>query len=90
MKTVKIAELKDRLSEYLRVVASGSELVVTDRNRPVARILPISEERPRLSIVAPRVAFSSIRERKWRRAGRDVVSLDLLMAERGEDNEGLR
>jgi prevent-host-death family protein len=90
MKTVKIAELKDRLSEFLRVVAAGNELVVTDRNRPVARILPISEERPKLSLIAPKVAFSSIRDRKWRRAGWGVASLEWLREERGEGNESVR
>ena len=41
MKSVKIAELKDRLSEHLRAVEQGAEVVVADRNRPIARIVPI-------------------------------------------------
>ncbi len=47
MKTVKIAELKDRLSEHLRAVERGtvSEVIVTDRDRPVARIVPIDQSR---------------------------------------------
>ncbi|MGA7524840.1 MAG: type II toxin-antitoxin system prevent-host-death family antitoxin [Acidobacteriaceae bacterium] len=49
MKTVNIGELKNQLSAYLRYVQNGEEVVVKDRNRPVARILPfeprsISEE----------------------------------------------
>ena len=40
MLTVKIAELKARLSEYLRVVRRGDVLTVLDRETPIARIVP--------------------------------------------------
>ena len=53
MKTVKIAELKAQLSSYLQSVRKGEELLVCNRNLPVARIVPIrmedySEEEQRL------------------------------------------
>jgi prevent-host-death family protein len=53
MRTVKIGELKNRLSAYLRHVRNGEEVLVLDRDKPVARILPfddsgISEEEARL------------------------------------------
>ena len=35
---VPIGQLKARLSEYLRRVTAGREVVVTDRGRPVARL----------------------------------------------------
>jgi antitoxin (DNA-binding transcriptional repressor) of toxin-antitoxin stability system len=38
MKTVKIAELKNRLSYYLRRVQQGELILVCDRDRVVARI----------------------------------------------------
>ena len=38
--TVGIAELRQNLSVYLRRVADGERLVVTDRNKPVAEIGP--------------------------------------------------
>ncbi|HEX3661599.1 MAG TPA: type II toxin-antitoxin system prevent-host-death family antitoxin [Acidobacteriaceae bacterium] len=40
VKSVNIGELKNRLSTYLRYVREGEEVVIKDRNRPVARILP--------------------------------------------------
>ena len=40
--TVGIAELRQNLSVYLRRVAEGERLVVTDRNRPVAELGPPS------------------------------------------------
>lgn len=42
MKRAPISELKARLSEYLKVVRAGEEVIVTDRGKPVARIAPIS------------------------------------------------
>jgi antitoxin (DNA-binding transcriptional repressor) of toxin-antitoxin stability system len=38
VKTVKIAELKNRLSHYLRLVQRGESLLVCDRDRVIARI----------------------------------------------------
>jgi len=38
--TVGIAELRQNLTRYLRRVAQGERLVVTDRNRPVAELGP--------------------------------------------------
>ena len=38
--TVGVAELRQNLSKYLRRVAEGERLVVTDRNRPVAELGP--------------------------------------------------
>ena len=44
MTTVRIAELKSRLSEYLRSVRKGRTLTVLDRDTPVARIIPYAAE----------------------------------------------
>jgi prevent-host-death family protein len=38
---VSIHELKNHLSEYLRQVQAGVDLVITSRGRPVARLTPI-------------------------------------------------
>lgn len=39
MMQVSVAELQARLSEYLALVQTGEEIVVTDRGRPVARLI---------------------------------------------------
>jgi prevent-host-death family protein len=41
MRTANIGTLKNQLSAYIRYVRSGEEVIVCDRNVPVARILPI-------------------------------------------------
>jgi len=44
MKTVNIAELKAHLSAHLQLVKSGEEVLVCERNKPVARIVPCPAE----------------------------------------------
>ncbi len=41
MKTAGVAELKASLSEFLSKVKAGEELIITDRGKPVAKIVPI-------------------------------------------------
>ncbi len=40
MKPVNVAELKNRLSHYLRIVRQGESVLVRDRDRVIARIEP--------------------------------------------------
>ena len=40
-KTTSVVELKSRLSEWLRLVKAGHELVITERGVPVARVVPL-------------------------------------------------
>ncbi len=53
MRAVRIAKLKARLSEYLRGVRRGHELTVLDREVPVARIVPYTNEATLLTIRHP-------------------------------------
>lgn len=41
---VSISRLKDQLSAYLQKVRAGQTVVVTDRNRPVAQLIPIDRQ----------------------------------------------
>ena len=40
MKTATVSKLKASLSEYLRQVKAGEEVLVTERGRPVAKLSP--------------------------------------------------
>ncbi len=82
MSTVKIAELKSQLSRHLRAVEGGAEIVVTDRDRPIARIVAMESDTVRL--VAPRVPFATVRRRRWAPAKWAVTSGRLLAEERDE------
>jgi len=44
MKSIGIRELRQDASKYLRLVEAGEVIEVTDRGRPVARLVPIPRE----------------------------------------------
>lgn len=90
-----ISELKDQLSAYLRKVREGQTVVVTDRNKPVAHLTPIStieSESERIArLVAqgivslpkgPPVSIEEIRRRRPVVPGAGV--LEALLEERRE------
>ena len=62
MRAVGVKELKNRLSEYLRLVAAGETVLVTDRDRVVAELVPPREHRSPL--LADSVLADAVR-RGW-------------------------
>jgi len=47
--TVGVRELRQNLSAALARVRAGERLIVTDRNRPVAQLVPLDDEQSRLA-----------------------------------------
>ena len=83
MKTVRIAELKARLSEYLREVRRGHPVTVMDRQTPVASLVPYAPSGEPLRMRAPLGRFPSTQDVPRPpplRMETDVV--DLLLEER--------
>ena len=44
MRTVNVAKLKDQLSKYLTFAKGGEEVVIRERNLPVAKLVPFTAE----------------------------------------------
>jgi antitoxin (DNA-binding transcriptional repressor) of toxin-antitoxin stability system len=44
MRSVNVAELKNRLSKYLTFAKGGEEIVIRDRDLPVAKLVPFSSD----------------------------------------------
>lgn len=44
MDRIGVRELRQNASKYLRRVASGETIEITDRGRPVARLVPVREQ----------------------------------------------
>ena len=42
MTTATVSKLKASLSEYLRRVKAGEEVVVSERGRPIAKLVPVT------------------------------------------------
>ena len=81
MKRVRIAELKSQLSRHLRSVVRGEELEVTDRDRPIARIVPV-RKREALQISEAELPPRALRGRRARPARWSVDSVSLLLRDR--------
>jgi prevent-host-death family protein len=43
MRTAKISELKAKLSAHIEFVQNGEEVLIFDRNKPVARLVPAGD-----------------------------------------------
>jgi prevent-host-death family protein len=65
-----VRDLRDHLSRYLERVQAGEELTVTDRGRPVARLVPITDVRPFERLVAEGVVQRPTARRRSRPARR--------------------
>ena len=65
MRSVNVAELKNRLSKYLTFVKAGQEVVIRDRNLPVAKIIPFTtadaNDQELLLVAAGRMRLPSVR-----------------------------
>lgn len=84
---VGVRDLKQRLSEYLRAVADGAIVTVTDRGVPVAVISPVAPKDPLATgieegWIRPPVAGGTVGHGPRARAQRRV--LDSLRDDRGE------
>ena len=82
---VRVAELKSRLSEYLRRVRRGETVTVLDRDTPIARLTPLGASRAELLVRRPAPGAAkpgAVRLPPPLRLTSDVVAL--LRAERGE------
>lgn len=47
----KIGELKTHFSSYIQKVKNGGEVIVTERDTPVAKIIPFSQKKEKLLII---------------------------------------
>ncbi|MEX2284502.1 MAG: type II toxin-antitoxin system prevent-host-death family antitoxin [Gemmatimonadota bacterium] len=79
-KTVRVAELKARLSEYLRAARRGHPVTVFDRDTPIARLVPYVSAGGALMVREPIQALRDVKLPPP--LGRSVDSLTALMEER--------
>lgn len=62
---VSIREMKNNLSRYLKRVQAGEEVIITDRGRPVARLLSV----PSASENPLEAAVRRLQAQPWMRRG---------------------
>lgn len=90
MKRVGIAELKARLSEYVRDVRRGHGLVVMDRKTPVARLEPYESAGESWGVRRPLRRWPSLQKVPLPSPLRlEVDAVELLLDERRRDRAAL-
>jgi prevent-host-death family protein len=82
MKTTAVAKLKAQLSRYLRLVKSGEEILITERDVPVAKIVPVTE------LSADLEALRDLERRGLLRLGSGSLPKDFWRLPRGKDAKG--
>ena len=82
-RSVRVAELKARLSEYLRSVRRGDDVVVYDRSEPIARLVPYAAADSRLVVREPTRRYGTLGKVPLPPAlGLAVDPVELLLDER--------
>ncbi len=96
MRSVKVSELKNNLDKYLNEVSEGEELIIHNRNKPIAKLVPLPSPDDEEARMEALVAAGKIRrpqrdalpESFWEEDG-PRVSLEKIvaavMADRDED-----
>jgi len=58
-KEVGIAELKAHLSEYVRAASKGKEIVIKDRDTPIAKLTPMTQRKPPFRVLPAKWRMTS-------------------------------
>jgi prevent-host-death family protein len=83
MKIAAISKLKAYLSDYLNQVKAGNEILITDRGKPVARLVPISRTK------ATRESLIRMEKQGLIKLGSGKLPKDFWTLPRAEDPQGL-
>ena len=87
MISVKIAEFRNRLSTYLKKVRQGAEVVITDRDTPIGRLVPYEkgdEEEP-FEMIPPKRGWGRLAKMKFTPVKMDYDIVEDLLADRKKD-----
>jgi prevent-host-death family protein len=83
MKIVTVSKLKVYLSQYLNQIKAGDEVLITDRGKPVARLVPISPTK------AAKESLTRMEKQGLIKLGSGRLPKDFWSMPRAEDPQGL-
>lgn len=83
MKTLSVSKLKATLSEQIRYVKAGEEVVVTERGRIVAKLVPVAASNEAEEEIYARLEANGVPVRRGRPLPREFWALPI-----GEDPTG--
>jgi len=97
MRTAKISELKAKLSAHIRYVKNGEEVLIFDRNTPVARLVapgPVEDEDARMrrlianGIITPPKMLRPVGYKLPKPAGKRCISQEVMDQVWREERDG--
>ena len=83
MKIAAVSKLKAYLSEYLNQVKAGNEVLITDRGKPVARLVPV------LRTKTTKESIARMEKEGLLKLGSGKLPKDFWSLPRPEDPKGL-
>ncbi len=84
MKTAAVSKLKASLSEYLLNVKAGEEVIITDRGKPIAKIVPIKRGETEIPL-----HLLMLEKAGLARIGTNKLPADFWKKPRPKDKKGL-
>lgn len=83
MLQVKVAEFRNKLSSYLKRVRRGAEIVITDRDTPIGRLIPYgSDVEEPFEIIPPPKGYGGLAKIKFSPGNKVEGIVEELLAER--------
>lgn len=87
MISVKIAEFRNRLSTYLKKVRQGAEVVITDRDTPIGRLVPYEKDNDvePFEMIEPKNGWGQLAKMKFTPVKMDYDIVEDLLTDRKKD-----
>ena len=85
MLAIKIGEVRNKLSYYVRKVRLGQEVVISDRQTPVARLVPYRRQKDvsePLRLIPPRKNPKDFAKLSFTPSSKKIDSLKILLEDR--------
>lgn len=83
MISVKVGELRNKLSSYLKRVRRGAEVVITDRETPIGKIIPYtSPTEEKFEIIPPAKGYEGFSKLDFPDMDIDFDPVEILLEDR--------
>lgn len=84
MITVKVGEFRNRLSAYLRKIRQGAEIVISDRETPIGRLVPYGRgsQDEKFEMIDPSEGYEGLGSVRAPKLGKKVHAVDELLRDR--------
>jgi len=83
MITVKVAEFRNKLSSYLKKVRQGTEIIISDRDHPIGRLIPHDKNtEEEWEITPPAKGYEGLAKLKFKPSSAKIDIVEELLAER--------